>query len=100
MFEPMKVSDMIEVMNHCVCVDYILDHLGEPLCPKFIKHTHSLLTYGTVDSRLSRVSPGEYRNSSSDRKEAFIAPSSTIALSLKTLISKYESSGDETLTDI
>ena len=22
-FEPMKVSDLIEVLNHCVCVDYI-----------------------------------------------------------------------------
>ena len=25
-FEPMKVSDLVEVLNHCVCVDYILDH--------------------------------------------------------------------------
>ena len=24
-FEPMKVSDVIEALNHCVCVDYILD---------------------------------------------------------------------------
>ena len=23
-FEPMKVSDVIEALNHCVCVDYIL----------------------------------------------------------------------------
>lgn len=100
MFEPMKVSDMIEVMNHCVCIDYILDHLGEPLSPKFIKHIHSLLTYGTVDSRLSRVSPGEYRSNASIRKEIFIAPPATIATSLKTLTAKYESSGGKTLTDI
>lgn len=26
-FEPMKVSDLVEVLNHCVCVDYILDHI-------------------------------------------------------------------------
>ena len=28
-FEPMKVSDLVEVLNHCVCVDYILDSLAE-----------------------------------------------------------------------
>lgn len=100
MFEPMKVSDMIEVMNHCVCIDYILEHLSDPLSPNFIKHIHSMLTYGTVDSRLSRVSPGEYRNSSSLRKESFIYPSSTIATSLKMLTTKYESNGGKTLTDI
>lgn len=100
MFEPMKVSDMIEVMNHCVCIDYILDHLGDPLSPQFIKHIHSLLTYGTVDSRLTRVSPGEYRNSSSTRKEDFISPASTITSSMKSLTSQYESAGGKTLTDI
>ena len=35
-FEPMKVSDLVEVLNHCVCVDYILDHAQEPLTPKSI----------------------------------------------------------------
>ena len=39
-FEPMKVSDLVEVLNHCVCVDYILDHVEEPLSQKFIKHLH------------------------------------------------------------
>lgn len=100
MFEPMKVSDMIEVMNHCVCIDYILDHLAEPLSPKFIKHIHSLLTYGTVDSRLSKVAPGEFRSKSSARKEKFISPASTISTSLKTLTTKYESSGGKELVDI
>ena len=42
-FEPMKVSDLIETMNHCVCVDYILDHIAEPLTQKLIQHLHYLL---------------------------------------------------------
>ncbi len=36
-FEPMKVSDVIEVLNHIHCVDYILDHVMEPLTQKFIR---------------------------------------------------------------
>ena len=55
-FEPMKVSDLVEVLNHCVCVDYILDHIEEPLSPKFIKNLHYQLTFGTVDERKKKVS--------------------------------------------
>ena len=31
-FEPMKVSDVIEVLNHKVCIDYILDHIDSRNC--------------------------------------------------------------------
>ena len=58
-FEPMKVSDLVEVLNHCVCVDYILDHVEEPLSQKFIKHLHYQLTFGTVDERRKKVTPGQ-----------------------------------------
>ena len=89
-FEPMKVSDLIEVMNHCVCMDYVLDHLEKPLSVKFIKMLHYLLTYGTVDARMERVTPGEYRNSLSMRKESFIAPADKINERLIRLIDMYE----------
>lgn len=89
-FEPMKVSDLIEVMNHCVCMDYVLDHLEKPLSVKLIKMIHYLLTYGTVDSRMDRVTPGEYRNTKSARKETFIAPVSMINEKLIDLIDEYE----------
>ena len=36
-FEPMKVSDVIEVLNHIHCVNYILVHVMEPLTQKFIR---------------------------------------------------------------
>ena len=58
-FEPMKVSDLVEVLNHCVCIDYILDHTQEPLTPKFIKDLHYQLVFGTVDDRRKRVAPGQ-----------------------------------------
>lgn len=100
MFEPVKVSDLIEVMNHCICVDYVLDHVGEPLSARFLKCIHEMLTYGTVDSRLGRVQPGEYRSVVSDRKEPFIAVHSGIANAVKFLIAKYESAPEKGLEDI
>lgn len=89
-FEPMKVSDLIEVMNHFVCMDYIIDHLEKPLSVKFIKQLHEMLMYGTVDSRLEKVFPGEFRNSRSKRKERFFFPASEINDRLGRLIKEYE----------
>ena len=90
-FEPMKVSDLVEVLNHCVCVDYILDHVEEPLSQKFIKHLHYQLTFGTVDERRKKVTPGQYRTKNSYRTEPFMSPSERISEKLKALIAEYES---------
>ena len=90
-FEPMKVSDLVEVLNHCVCVDYILDHVEEPLSQKFIKHLHYQLTFGTVDERRKKVTPGQYRTKNSYRTEPFMSPPDRISDKLKALVAKYES---------
>ena len=89
-FEPMKVSDLVEVLNHCVCVDYILDHVEEPLSQKFIKHLHYQLTFGTVDERRKKVTPGQYRTKNSYRTEPFMSPPDRIGEKLKALVTEYE----------
>ena len=89
-FEPMKVSDLVEVLNHCVCVDYILDHVQEPLTPKFIKELHYQLVFGTVDDRRKRVAPGQYRSPKSSRRVPFMLPADQISSKLKALIAEYE----------
>lgn len=89
-FEPMKVSDLVEVLNHCVFVDYILDHTQEPLTPKFIKELHYQLVFGTVDDRRKRVAPGQYRSPKSSRRVPFMLPAEQISSKLKALIAEYE----------
>ena len=89
-FEPMKVSDLVEVLNHCVCVDYILDHAQEPLTPKFIKELHYQLVFGTVDDRRKRVAPGQYRSLKSSRRVPFMLPADQVSSKLKALIAEYE----------
>ena len=99
-FEPMKVSDLIEVLNHCVCVDYILDHIEEPLSPKFIKNLHYQLTFGTVDERKKKVTPGQFRTKNSQIKESFILPADCVSDKLKLLTTKYESLDEVDRRDI
>ena len=100
MFEAVKVSDVVEAMNHCLCVDHILTHVQEPLSVKDIKQLHQLLTNGSVDVRLNRVAPGEFRTASSARKEAFAVDAKMINTELKDLIEEYEQADDKTIEDI
>lgn len=89
-FEPMKVSDVIEVLNHKVCVDYILDHIDNPLSLSFVRRLHHLLMAGTVDERLKKVTPGEFRPMSFTHKTRKLIPASQIQTELEQLLKRYE----------
>ena len=99
-FEPMKVSDLVEVLNHCVCVDYILDHVEKPLSQKFIKKLHYMLMFGTVDDRMKKVTPGVYRSKEFTIKGRNLPPSDSISHRLDLLIKAYESVGEIERNDI
>ena len=100
LFEPTKVSDMVEAMNHCVCIDYIIDHLHEPLSHKFIMHLHYLLMFGTVDHRKRQVTPGVYREAGNVRRNRSMPPAEKIGDMLKKLIQSYEDRRSNDLPEI
>ena len=89
-FEPLKVSDVIEVLNHIHCVNYILDHVMEPLTQKFIRKIHEILMTGTVDAYRQQVRPGEYRTVTSRPRDRELLPVNRINSSLTELIRDYE----------
>ena len=89
-FEPMKVSDVIEVLNHIHCVNYILAHVMEPLSQKFIRKIHEILMTGTVDAYRQQVRPGEYRTVTSRPRARELLSVSRINSSLTALIRDYE----------
>ena len=89
-FEPMKVSDVIEVLNHIHCVNYILDHVMEPLTQKFIRKLHEILMTGTVDAYRQQVRPGEYRTVTSRPRDRELLTVRRINSSLTELIRNYE----------
>lgn len=99
-FEPLKVSDLVEAMNHCVCIDYIIDHVTEPLTQKFIQHLHYLLMFSTVDHRQKRVSPGVYRTDRTVRRTRQMPELDKIAPIINNLINAYEELGGAELADI
>ena len=99
-FEPFKVSDVIEVLNHIHCVDYILDHVMEPLTQKFIRKLHHLLMTGTVDEYKEQVHPGEYRTVTSRPRDRQLLHPDKIHSSLAELLATYEKQSDIERNDI
>lgn len=89
-FEPMKVSDVIEVLNHIHCVNYIIDHVMEPLTQKLIRKLHEILMTGTVDAYRDQVRPGEYRTITFRPRDRQLLPAGQIHSSLGELITSYE----------
>ena len=89
-FEPLKVSDVIEVLNHIHCVNYIIDHVMEPLTQKFIRKLHEILMTGTVDAYRDQVRPGEYRTITSRPRDRQLLPAGQIHSNLGELITSYE----------
>ena len=99
-FEPFKVSDVIEVLNHIHCVDYILDHVMEPLSQKFIRKLHHLLMTGTVDEYREQVRAGEYRTVTAKPRNRDLLPADQIHSSMAQLLKDYESQTETTRNEI
>ena len=86
-FEPVKVDDIIETINHFAAVRYIVDNISTPLTQTFLKKLHHILTYGTYADRKENLHPGEYRTTSS---KIGVKPKE-ISSKLATIVKDYES---------
>ena len=60
-FEPTKVDDIVEMMNHFICMRYVIDNVTAPLTVSFIKQVHHFLTYGTYADQKHKTGVGEFR---------------------------------------
>ena len=60
-FEPTKVDDIVEMMNHFICMRYVVDNITAPLTVSFVKQVHHFLTYGTYADQNHKTGVGEFR---------------------------------------
>ena len=85
-FEPAKVDDIIETINHFAAVRFVIDNITEPLTGVMIRKLHHILTYGTYADRKEKIRPGEYRVSKTDVG----IPAKEITPAVSALIREYE----------
>lgn len=95
-FEPMKVDDLIETINHFACVRMVVDNIQEPLSIDFIRRLHHTLYYGTYADRKQEVLKGELRTAMTKRG----CVPNQIRSSLLTLIKNYETIKNPTMEDL
>lgn len=85
-FEPVKVDDIIEIVNHFAAMKYLVENILEPLSLELIQKVHLLLTYGTTADRQHRIEPGKFRIAAS----AYGANPDRITHTLSNLLNSYE----------
>ena len=85
-FEPAKVDDIIETVNHFAAVRFVIDNITEPLTGVMIRKLHHILTYGTYADRKEKIRPGEYRVSKTD----IGVPAKEITGAVTVMIREYE----------
>lgn len=85
-FEPTKVDDIIEIMNHFICVREMVDTIMDPLSPSLIRRYHYCLTYGTYADQKHQIGIGEYRKNPGKLG----VPAKAISSKLDELIQSYE----------
>lgn len=105
-FEPIKVCDIIEVINHFMCIDYIIENANASLTHTFVKKLHYLLKYASYSDRKMLCTPGDYRTGPYARKyvrntqEFDTAKASNINPMLTHLFKEYEALPTVTLDDL
>lgn len=87
-FEPIKVDDIIEIVNHFAAMKYLVENIFEPLSLELIQKVHSLLTYGTTADRQHKIEPGKFRTVVS----TYGVNPNTITHTLSNLLNSYEKS--------
>ena len=60
-FEPMKVDDLVEIVNHFEACRYMIETLMEPITTAYIRKLHRMLFYGTVADKSKELHIGEFR---------------------------------------
>lgn len=85
-FEPTKVDDVVEMMNHFICMRYVVDNITSPLTVVFIKQLHHYLTYGTYADQNHKTAVGEFRL----KAAKWGGPATRINTEVAELIKAYE----------
>lgn len=98
--EATNVDDIVETVNHFQCLDFILDHVTEPLSEQFVKELHKILKTGTSDSRKAWFRVGEYKSLPNEVGGAATCQPEEVASQMAVLINSYTAKEDKTFDDI
>ncbi len=89
-FEPATVDDVIEVANHFMAMDLVLDTVQSPITLSYCKNLHRQLTYGTYADRFHQLDIGAFRKKETRANKGIHSHPADINKSLTALLKSYE----------
>lgn len=95
-FEPMKIDDLVEIVNHFEACKYMIETLMEPITTVYLRKLHRMLFYGTVADKSKELHIGEFRK----RSDKLGVDHGQIAGMLEPLIKEYEAKKKVDVEDI
>ena len=95
-FEPMKIDDLVEIVNHFRAGQYMVDTVTEPITAIWVRKLHHKLFRGTKADLEGTLHIGEYRTA----PDKFGVDAAIIPATLNALIAEYESRKEIRLKDI
>ena len=98
--EAVNVDDVLETVNHFLCIDLIIDNYAKPLTEAFIKELHRTLKIGTVDSRQAWFAVGAYKKVANEVGGQETTLPSKVPAAMAKLLSEYNSGAEKTLDDL
>ncbi len=90
-FEPVKIDDVLEIVNHIDAMNFVISSAMHPLTIEYIKKLHYMLTNGTFSDGRQHFDCGTFRTKSVIKKyrETAVAPKQ-ILKTMTSLVLAYE----------
>jgi Fic family protein len=97
---PVRVDDVLEVVNHFRCVDLCIDRAAEPLSEELVKDLHRTLKTATSNADRSWAAAGTYKQAANVVGGRATARPDAVAWRMGMLVSAYNAAGKHALDDI
>ncbi len=91
-----NVDDIIETTNHFRCIDFIIDHVNEPISEEMIRQLHLMLKTGTSDSRKDWFAVGDYKKLSNEVGGHETTAPEDVSVQMQQLVTEYNVGNDAT----
>ena len=98
--ETVNVDDVVETVNHFLCIDFIIDHAEEKLTEHLVKQLHLMLKTGTSDSRKDWFAVGDYKRLPNEVGGQETCPPKEVHRRIKALLSDYNVIKQKSFEDI
>lgn len=98
--ETVNVDDVVETVNHFLCIDFIIDHAEEKLTENLVKQLHLMLKTGTSDSRKDWFAVGDYKRLPNEVGGQETCPPKEVHRRIKALLSDYNVIKQKSFEDI